>query len=978
MKKQQIFLLCLLPLFLVSPDSSHAAQEKVLVADFSGDGRLGDLGTALSAVCRSALGPSSVPAGRTDRALRSAGLDPARGIRIPGQDVTGFADTAGATRLVSGRLFVSPTGTRLVLRFLDREGRPVGHAALNAPDWQAWPSLVRATAREVTRQAGLEAYTEPPEALRPSLESYGGAVRAWAAGRWDRAVDELGLAHRQNPAMTRYLEQSGKLAENLARKAKTKPDKARLLLETGRSREAARLLSPLARRAGGDPNVLLLYATALRESGRPEKAVQVLKSGAKSTTENLELQIALARARSAAGSPGEAAAGLEQVTGPAPENPEAALALAEAMQAGGQGKAAAVLSTAAGNALAYQGRLNSANEALLSAMAQDPSRQENLQELEPAFLTMDQARAVQAQLMKELDGSALEGPDRLYAQGMLLPREGREEEANLALAAYLATNPDHGPAHGEMGRLLAAAGRHEEAVQHLEPAPGEMADTETLMRMALEYQAMGQPHRSLAAMDRIDTAAGDPHVQALIQQSVLHLETGNIPEAKHTIDRVIDLQPDNAAAHRVKARILGASGWAGGATLEMRTAARLDPGGLEVPYFSPEGSASFQGTALQAPLVPHAEELSEALFDLLKSFEVLAERPREMRRAIWVAVEVKGLEHQPFFQLFRLSPQRLARDAAWVLSAKMGYPDLVSSRVMPVTAPDESREVVLADLIRQGATLGLVLTMQPGEEPKIEARVYDTASGGEWKNAAWVDPISLSAMEEINRPFLAVLTAPFTLAILVFLVLWIRGTGTLVVEEEHDSGVERAFFSVLISRRKLGPPLKKGDELSYLETVAAKGREKSRYSANLVGRHTVFEKLPPRSFYVYFYGVLVDAGVPIGSYSLEKAVRVRRRRREHVKFDLTPREATIHVQAMFQGTACYGAEVWVNEDRHHSVYTKDGTRGGVDGALIRLPRGEYTICVAFRDRTVSQEVSIQDMSRQSVFVEIEQPDRHVH
>jgi len=374
---------------------------------------------------------------------------------------------------------------------------------------------------------------------------------------------------------------------------------------------------------------------------------------------------------------------------------------------------------------------------------------------------------------------------------------------------------------------------------------------------------------------------------------------------------------------------------------------------------------------IRTELAPFSEELSEAVYKLLRTFNDLTRRPSEIRKVIPVGVDVRGLEDQPFPRLFRLSPRRIAHETAFVLRNQMGYPKVAYLEKMPEGSDTGNKSKILGTMIQAGISLHVQLSVtEDNGVMKIRARLYDAPTSRMSHNAVEVDLISLSPLEEVNKPFVGTLAAPFVLFLLVVSYPLIRGHGRLVVEETHDPNVERAFFSVLISRKKQPPPLKKGDELSYLETVVAQGRKQSRFQASMVGRHTVFGKLPPRSYFVYFYGVLVDSGMPIGSYSMEKQVRIRRSGRERVRFELIPKEAMVQVQAFLEGEPCYGAEVWVNGNRYDSMYTKDGTNSGTEGVLIRLPKGVHELHVAYEEQLATRIVRIEDMNRVSLFVEV--------
>ena len=963
-------------LILCCPAAADAAGQasNVLVADFYGDSALMDTGAGIAAACRASLGPSSVPVTRIINVMKDQGMDPAEGLFVPRRAAARVAQASGAIRLVTGRLYVSQTGTALVLRFVDRQGATVAVRVRTVPCGHAWTLFIRQVMETVAREVGTRKLKEPPELTRLSLQSYGRACRMQRAGDFQQAVTCLGRTFERNPALARFLETGKGLEALLFRSATTNRQKAQVLLAVGKAREAARLLSLEARKTEGNTELQLAYGQALLQSGKADRALRVFTPLAEAVPERSDIRVSLAVAQAAAGKVDQADAGLRELIASEPENADAKRALAGVLNETGQKKAAAVLNEAAGKVLAFQGRLDSANEAIMAVLAQDPGNTSAMENLRPEYLTVNQARELQAQLLNDLDEMDRE-PSLQYAQGMVLAREGRQEEAGREFEKVLSARPGHPGASREFGRIQASRGNHKEAVAHLERASSTLNDPEIDFLLALEYEVAGEPDKALELLEKVERSSEQPHLEAATRKSLLQLEQGNAPEAQKSLEQVVRLCPDHAAAHRGLARALGMAGRVERARLEMREAALLDPGEVEVSAYSMGIAEPLKRSLIRTQLAPFSEELVEALLQLFQSFGDLDHRPKEIRKLLTVGIQVTGLENQPFFQVFLLSPKRISHEAAFVLNRQMGYPGVISFQALPEGSDPSNKNEVLGRLLGQGVALQILLAVKREEERlQIDAKLYDAATGNLWRNSAEVDLISFSPIEEINKLLVGILSTPFFLLLLVVLYPVIRGNGTLIVEETHDPNVERAFFSVLISRRKLGPPLKKGDEMNYLETVAAQGRKKSRFQANMVGRHTLFEKIPPNSYFVYFYGVLVDGGVPIGSYSLEKQVRIRRRRRERVNFDLTPKEATIHVQTFCRGEPCYGAEVWVNEDRYHSVYTKDGSSSVVDGVLIRVPKGKQVIHVSHDDLSTSRTLAIEDLNRISLFVEITEPD----
>ena len=373
---------------------------------------------------------------------------------------------------------------------------------------------------------------------------------------------------------------------------------------------------------------------------------------------------------------------------------------------------------------------------------------------------------------------------------------------------------------------------------------------------------------------------------------------------------------------------------------------------------------------------PHSAYLSDAFLSLFERFHQLSLPDRVDRERRVVGLSVETTPGPGITELSRLSRKKIAHDAAYALSQEMGYVQLrvLDEPLMEELLPDGS---VTAAMKAKGLENYIRIVVERGEEQnRIAAAFFDRSFLG----------VASEEEVEVPKQDFAGTTVPYWIPIAVLVVLGIvavplvlyplviRGYGSLLVEAEYEEDVEEVYFSILISPKQLGPPLKRGGELSYVETIKEQGRQKSKYAASIVGKRTHFNDLPARFYNVYFYGVLMAHGEPIGSYSLSHRVRVIRGEMEHAVFDLQRKTASVDVVPLLNGTYCPGPEVWFDANRSASLFAKDAGAQGTEGVSLTIPKGEHVVHVCYKGRTVSRPVVIDKPATQVVYVDIDDAD----
>ncbi len=551
------------------------------------------------------------------------------------------------------------------------------------------------------------------------------------------------------------------------------------------------------------------------------------------------------------------------------------------------------------------------------------------------------AREAAAKAVDTTFARAEDVPRRLFQAELLLENK-RPAEARALLVAT-----SRAPGAGSdvrvqlaLGRAYQASGQPRKAAEHFERAqsPGHEGPSRALARAledAGEARRASELHAQVA-----ERKLEDP--EALRSQSIASLQAGDAAGARATIERSLQVNPQDASSYQIAAIAERRLGHAAEAS-QAEAAAR----DLEVPGI-PKTDVEHVLKTPETPQAAAAARAKRSLEELVQSppVQTLLRSPHlrelaEQDANLDLAIVVRRMPLEPSLRwITGLRPDRPRVLAELATAMKIVLPRGQQALAGPeLEAAVQSGDVGAIRNAARNDHLELVLDVDA--EVEDGARVHLTMRPVLVAQGA--DP-SLHLRLEDGRSIVRELYPPVT-AGLVGLVLLLgllggttilRRSGSLVVTVKYDTTAESGLFSLVLGRRHKEVYLK-GGEQAYASEVLKSGTQVGRRGATMIKPVTTFASLPTGTWHVYLYGVYIRLGKPEGNYVLEKKCVVKPRETTHLDFDLVGEYATILVDVWDENGPVPKVFVTVNGDAGTGVYT--GDRGG--GALFTLPPGDY-------------------------------------
>lgn len=276
----------------------------------------------------------------------------------------------------------------------------------------------------------------------------------------------------------------------------------------------------------------------------------------------------------------------------------------------------------------------------------------------------------------------------------------------------------------------------------------------------------------------------------------------------------------------------------------------------------------------------------------------------------------------------------------------------------------------LSELCDALAVRGLLLYSTQSEGPilqetyEVTLRVvlFDKARKMPLTNEVRFD-LTKAEMTVLNTPFVAFLLGTGVLGGGILGVYTLGGRGKLVVRIHQVEDENKAFFSVVVSKKGNKDLTKTKRNLLKVVKQSVKGGRYERevrhggYERSMVFNETTFPKLHVGAYHVYLFGVLTNAaGEDIGNYQRQQHILIKKQQSHEVAFDLRPQTSRTRIQVLDGQDPALGAEITIRGGE--SRYLREAR-----GVLFRLPVGRYTCAVHYHDKLFTQEIEITSLGQ---------------
>ncbi len=202
---------------------------------------------------------------------------------------------------------------------------------------------------------------------------------------------------------------------------------------------------------------------------------------------------------------------------------------------------------------------------------------------------------------------------------------------------------------------------------------------------------------------------------------------------------------------------------------------------------------------------------------------------------------------------------------------------------------------------------------------------------------------------------------------------WVRGRGNLRVIINYDPRLESFLTLKLATKqeKERDPKLvivkdkTKYEKRKYKDLL----RQKGAWVRKMVGKNTLFEKVPAREYFCYLYGTIEDgssvAKTTVGNYYMVQKVRIDRDKTNEIVFQLEKEEAFVTIFVRKGDEDVIGAEIRVDGSKEVLF-----SRGG-QGAFTYCKKGDHRILVTHGGRTVEQRFTVFELEDKIINVDLQ-------
>lgn len=222
----------------------------------------------------------------------------------------------------------------------------------------------------------------------------------------------------------------------------------------------------------------------------------------------------------------------------------------------------------------------------------------------------------------------------------------------------------------------------------------------------------------------------------------------------------------------------------------------------------------------------------------------------------------------------------------------------------------------------------------------------------------------------------ALLVVGSPLFYLTFYRSWVRGRGKLIVRINYDAKNE-SFLTLRLSTKEIKEREKlieivRDKQKHQKEKYRRHLRQRGTFVKNMVGKETVFNKVPAgKIYFVYLYGTIEDTQLKqttVGNYSLLQKVRIEKDKTKEIFFQLEKEEAFVRVFVTKGEEELTGVELKV-QGQEQLKYSKAGV-----GAFFDLKVGRHSLKISHDGQIYTREIEITNLDDKDIWINLEEDE----
>ncbi len=740
-----------------------------------------------------------------------------------------------------------------------------------------------------------------------------------------------------------------------------------------------------------DFNFLITRAEAEHADGKYDGALKTVELALKLRPSDAKANSLKAKIALAAGRKDVAYKAAQKAIDAGSSDPDLYVIMGDAARQKGKLSEAARLYNAAGKLFTKMGEMDKANDAFVKAMELDP-KQVEIGEMAISGMSEEQRKKMMA-IMQGFQAKKPEDPSYLRAMGEFKLGEGNVAEAEQYAQNAFKLNKEDAETNKLLGKIYYENKNDlDQAMKHFKQAKvSSPLDAKSTLKLA-EINEKAQLNESAFNYYEEYLKVNPNDKKVLKHLAQMYSSAGNNSKAIKLYEKILALDPDDLDANKALADLyVNIGNSSDGEKIKSKlkklsfgdkiTDKTVVGGEDKTDAPKPEAKKETKPAVPSMPTIKGTEIFFPEVFNVVKAFEgdfnsialIDYQKLKEMKEG-----------GPSFFRIKIRDTSVLAEQLCKALATKFVTKcgDAVHEKALDLLNNFEPYKTKYDEAAYQSFS-GLAKSL------KVDAvAAFAMSSGGVGNSGATNFEVMIYVfkkgddglvtlkieinenLDKLERLNVQIIMIPLIIAALggfFILLIFAIGFGRVQVRVIYDTRFEQGYFGVKMSKWKLSQAfdttkamVKKFDGSQHIDTAEIVQKIFASWNplVKIVSQNKAeFTKVPTGSYYLYLTGIMVniDNGQPIGTYEIERKIKVSRNKTEDVEINLQVNEAFVEVRVKSRDQLIFGATVVVDDKEAEKKVTKEG-----EETTFYLEKGQHVLKAYYQGMGAEEYVEIKD------------------